>query len=159
MKTLVLIRHAKSDWKHQGLSDFDRPLNKMGMRDAPFMAGKIQEAGIKPDLIISSPANRALTTAGFMADHFDIPFGDIRQIPSLYLGSPRDLLSAVNNTADSVETLFLLAHNPGISFLASMLNNAGLSMPPCTAVILKLNQGWKTLHVEEYSILKTKDFN
>lgn len=159
MKTLVLIRHAKSDWKHNGLSDFDRPLNKRGMRDAPLMAGKIREAGIRPDLIISSPANRALTTAAFMADHFEIPFGDIRQIPSLYLGSPQDLLSALNNTADSVETLFLLAHNPGISYLASMLGNAELPMPTCTAVILKLNEGWKDLQAEEFSIMKPKDFS
>lgn len=157
VKTLVLIRHAKSDWKHHGLSDFDRPLNKRGLKDAPLMAAKLQDAGISPDLILSSPANRALRTAGFMADQFKIDFENIKQIPSLYLGSPQNLISALNNTADSVETLFLIAHNPGISYLASMLSNVELPMPTCTAVILKLSRGWQDLQIEEYSIIKAKD--
>ena len=161
MKTLVLIRHAKSDWGHQELSDFDRPLNKRGRKDAPAMALRLKEMGITPDLILCSPANRARTTAGLIFSEFNN--GErkkekiIKEIPSLYLGSPADLSKAIDRAEEKVQTLFLVAHNPGISYLASILGAKEIPMPTCCAVVLTLEGTWKDFNIEKFEVLKAKD--
>ena len=77
MKKLFLVRHAKSSWADPSLADLDRPLNKRGLRDAPFMAKLLKGRGVQPDRILSSPANRAFTTASYFAEALDIPSKEI----------------------------------------------------------------------------------
>ena len=72
MKTLVLVRHAKSSWSNSQQSDFERPLNDRGFNDAPLMARVVDSLGVKPDFILTSAAKRALTTANFFAEHFGL---------------------------------------------------------------------------------------
>ena len=163
MKTLVLIRHAKSDWCHQELSDFDRPLNKRGRKDAPLMARRLKGMGIDPDLILSSPANRARTTAALILSEYNNENNRkneiIKEVPSLYLGSPNDLTATIDRTEERIETLFLVAHNPGISYLASILGAKEIPMPTCCAVVLTLEGTWKDFRTEEFCVLKPKDSN
>ena len=158
MKKLVLIRHAKSDWSNSRMSDFDRPLNSRGIKDAPIIAEKLKEDGIIPDLILSSTANRALSTARLIANEYLIPFEEIKQIPSLYLGSLQDLFTIADRSADQGETLFLIAHNPGISYLASHLSSREIQMPTCCAVVLEFPGDGQLDNVKNCRIYKPKDF-
>ena len=87
MKTLYLVRHAKSSWKHAGISDRERPLNARGKRDAPVMGARIQRHGIRPSLIVSSPAKRAWQTARIVAQEIDYPLEFLQREESLYLAS------------------------------------------------------------------------
>ena len=121
MKTLVLIRHAKSDWSHSGLNDFDRPLNQRGMNDAPLMAKVIEEKGLKPDFILTSPAKRALTTANFFAKHFELTDGNFAENIKLYNGTHRDYINLINELDDKYNTVFVFGHNPDITIVASEL--------------------------------------
>lgn len=121
MKTLILIRHAKSDWHNLNASDFDRPLNTRGQQDAPLMAKRAAERGTVPDLFVASSACRAMQTATLMAPHLAIPKEQIEWREELYLASPSMLMDTIRHTADHIQTLALLAHNPGITELTNRL--------------------------------------
>jgi len=156
MKRLVLIRHAKSDWGREALKDFDRPLNPRGEKDAPRMARALAQRGIVPDQMISSPAKRALTTAVLMAQVFGYDPGRIEEFSSFYLGNPSDLSGAVDFTSPGTETLFLFAHNPGISYYASSLVGETLDMPTCCAVICEIEGEWTDFRAKGYEMLIPK---
>jgi phosphohistidine phosphatase len=98
MKTLFLIRHAKSSWESTALPDKDRPLNDRGKRDAPKMGKRLAKRDVKPDLILSSPARRALTTAEIIAKKLNYKRRDIVVDDRLYAGAVRDLLNVVHKT-------------------------------------------------------------
>ena len=157
MRTLVLVRHAKSDWSSPALSDFDRPLNSRGLKDAPRMAQELKKRGILPDLILTSPANRALTTAAIMSEVFSFDSDSIDQIPSLYLGSPEDLKISIMKKLGQAETLYLFAHNPGISIFASLLAEREIAMPTCCAVILSIRENSESLDVGEVKIITPEE--
>src|SRR3954471_12470366 len=99
-KKLFLTRHAKSDWSVQGQKDFDRDLNSRGRVDAPRMGKKLDEMGVKPDLIISSPALRAKLTTEFIAEQLRYNDGNIQFNEEVYEASLRTLLSIINNIED-----------------------------------------------------------
>jgi phosphohistidine phosphatase len=117
MKKLVIIRHAKSSWDDPFLNDHDRPLAERGLKDAPKMAKRLEKKEILPDAIISSDAERAKATADIIAEHLDFPKKKIDFIKELYHGSAPQILSAIKKTDDSVKTLFLFGHNPGLNDL------------------------------------------
>ena len=105
MKTLYLNRHAKSSWENNNLSDFDRPLNERGKRDAPLM-GKILSKKIKkPDIIYSSPANRAITTARIISDCFEYDLKNIIEDQNIYESAVSSILKIINNTNDKYEII------------------------------------------------------
>jgi len=87
VKTLTILRHAKSSWENESLADYERPLNKRGERDAPVMAKRIQEAGIRPSLIVASHAVRAWTTAKVVAQELSYPLEFLQREKDLYLAS------------------------------------------------------------------------
>lgn len=121
MKTLYLVRHAKSDWADEDLTDIDRPLNKRGYRDAHFMSGLMKEKKLLPDLIITSPAIRAITTALIFCRNFNFSYSDIVIDPNLYgtnLQNYKDRISKIDNRYKSI---MLFGHNPIISDLANSL--------------------------------------
>jgi len=101
MKTLFLIRHAKSSWEYTALPDKDRPLNDRGKRDAPKMGKRLAKRDVKPDLILSSPARRALTTAEFIAKKLNYKRKDIVVDDRLYAGAVHDLLNVVHKLGDA----------------------------------------------------------
>lgn len=121
MKTLTLVRHAKSSWKDRGLSDRERPLNKRGKHDAPLMGRLITEAGVRPSQIISSPAVRAWTTAKIFARELGYPIEFLQREDGLYLASLDNLLDVVATQDAGFNNLMLFAHNPGLTDFANYL--------------------------------------
>jgi len=121
MKTLTLVRHAKSSWKDRGLSDRERPLNKRGEHDAPLMGQYVAEAGVRPSQIISSPAVRAWTTARIFAGELGYPVEFLQREDGLYLASLDNLLDVVATQDAGFNNLMLFAHNPGLTDFANYL--------------------------------------
>ncbi len=121
MKTLTILRHAKSSWSDAGLSDFDRPLNRRGERDAPRIGERMAESGLRPALILSSPAERALTTAKIVAAKLNYPREFLEKERALYHASLDTLLDIIAAQEDRVNNLMLVGHNPGMTQLANHL--------------------------------------
>jgi len=139
MKTLILMRHAKSDWGDFSARDYDRELNARGKRDAPLMGQRLAERDIQPDAFTVSTACRAKTTASLMACALGFSSADIQWIDELYLASPATMKSVIRQTADDVQTLALLAHNPGVTELVNQLTNADIdNVPTCGVLTLSL---------------------
>ncbi len=120
MKTLYLLRHAKSDWSISSLDDFDRPLNKRGRRAAPMIGAVLQERGWLPDIVLCSSACRAQETWDLAAARLDRP-PPLKLLKSLYLASPSRILSALSSLPDDVGSALVVGHNPGLQHLARRL--------------------------------------
>jgi len=155
MKTFILVRHAKSNWDNPDLDDIDRPLNKRGLRDAPNMGKLLAEKGIKPDLIISSPAERAFTTAEFFAEALDYPLENIRIEKLIYFAGFQEITRMLSELADSVSTVILFGHNPDITLLANVLSIAKIgNMPTCGIVCIDFKmEKWQQIS-EKKGILR-----
>ena len=138
MKTLTLVRHAKSSWKDRTLRDRDRPLNKRGKRDAPVMGQRIAASGIRPSLIISSPAVRAWTTAKVIAGEIGYPLEFLQGDNSLYLASLDNWLDVVAAQDESYNSIMLFGHNPGLTDFANYLS-PGLTYNVPTAGVVSVN--------------------
>ena len=123
MKTIYLIRHAKSDWNHIGLTDFDRPLNARGKKDAPMMGQKLKELHVEPDIIISSPAARAKNTIQVIGNQLNYSPDNIVYDNSIYHSSVENLIEVLNVIDNAQSTVILVGHNPGITFLSNYLTN------------------------------------
>ena len=121
MKTLYLVRHAKSSWKFPELDDFDRPLNRRGKRDAPMMGKRLQRRGILPDLIMSSPAKRARKIAQAVAKAVGYPASAVAHAPEIYEASADSLLTLLRAVDDQVAVLMLVGHNPELTDLSNHL--------------------------------------
>ena len=122
MKTLTLVRHAKSSWSDSSLSDRKRPLNKRGERDAPIMGKRISEHGIRPSLIVSSPATRAWTTAKIIAREISYPPEFLQREDSLYLASLDEILDVIMAQDSEFNSLMVVGHNPGMTNVANFLS-------------------------------------
>lgn len=121
MKTLYLVRHAKSSWEEVGLADFDRPLNNRGKKNAPLMGKILKKSGQAPDLILSSPAQRAKATAEILAGELNYPLKKIVFEYEIYEASPEKLLQIIRNQENHIEKLMLVGHNPTLTLLANQL--------------------------------------
>lgn len=119
MKVVYFVRHAKSSWSDMSLKDFDRPLNKRGKRDAPFMAQKLKEFGVQPDAIISSPANRAITTARHFAAALDIKPKKIIQEEGIYEAWGQAVIKIIQALPNQLETILVFGHNPAFTMIAN----------------------------------------
>lgn len=150
MKTLYLVRHAKSSWDEPYKSDFERALTKRGMNDSSTIAELLCKKNIKPDLIISSPATRALLTAQIFAGKLMYPANNIQTDERIYEATMRVLTNVVRNINEMFGTVMLFGHNPGLSNFANLLGSEYLpSMPTCAVVGLELNiDSWSK--VERY---------
>lgn len=131
MKTLFLIRHAKSSWDDPALPDRDRPLDDRGKRDVAKMGKRLAKRGVKPDLIVSSPAMRALATAEAIAKALDCKRKDIVVNVRLYGGQADDLLDVIHGLGDKLEHVMLVGHNPELTELAHRLSSKITNMPTC----------------------------
>lgn len=135
MKKIFLIRHAKSSWDESRLSDFERPLNKRGNRDAPFMAALLKKEKVQPDIIISSPAKRAITTAEIFASELDYPFKKILTEISIYESGIKELETIVQSIPDENKTALLFGHNPTLTFYANHLGDKFITNIPTCGVL------------------------
>ena len=131
MKTLFLVRHAKSSWDNAALPDKERPLNDRGRRDAPKMGERLAKRDVKPDLILSSPAVRALSTAEIIAEKLDYRRKDIVVMERLYAAEVEDLLDVIHRLDDKVDRVMLFGHNPEFTELAHRLSGEIAHMPTC----------------------------
>ncbi|MFA6571264.1 MAG: histidine phosphatase family protein [Bacteroidota bacterium] len=150
MKTLIIVRHAKSSWDNANLSDFDRPLNQRGLRDAPFMGNLLKEKSVKPDLILSSPANRAYQTSKFYAEALAYDITKIQLHELIYTSGPKQIIGLINQIDDSVNTIILFGHNPDLSTLTNFLadNDYG-SLPTCGTICIDFNvDNWSLIGEE-----------
>ena len=153
MKRLFIVRHAKSDWDNPTLDDFDRPLNKRGERNAPFMGKVLAEKGIKPDAIISSPANRALRTAELIAKEVGYE-KNITPNQYIYEAYVTALQEIVEYLYDTHETVLLVGHNPGVSALAYMLCGMTEQMPTCAIVEIEFDcDSWMNASKENSKLI------
>ena len=135
MKTVFLIRHAKSSWENPGLSDIERPLNKRGLRDAPFMAKLIKGKNIKPDKLISSPANRAFTTAQYFSKELEVPEKAIVIRKEIYHAYPEEVLRIIRNLDDDDNVVFLFGHNPCFTSLANRFSSEYIPNVPTCGIV------------------------
>ena len=132
MKTVCFIRHAKSSWSDAMLKDIDRPLNKRGKRDAPFMAKLLRGKQVVADAIISSPANRAFTTATHFAQAMDIKKKDIIVKKGIYEAYADDVIRIVQQTDNAYDTILVFGHNPTFTTLANQFTDEYIAnIPTC----------------------------
>jgi phosphohistidine phosphatase len=130
MIQLTLVRHAKSDWGDPGLDDHDRPLNSRGLRDATEAARTTLRAGVRPELVLTSTALRARTTAEYFATAFG---AELREVPALYGAAPEVLLDTAREAG--VDELALVAHDPGLSELVSELSGKPVRMTTAAVAV------------------------
>lgn len=136
-KQLFMIRHAKSDWGNAGLRDFDRPLNQRGKANAPEMAQRLVKQAIRPDLVVSSPALRAITTANFFAEVWEIPRQQIQQVQTIYEANVKTLLAIVNNFDNGYDRIAMFGHNPGLTDLVNYLGGHLDNLVTCGVIVLE----------------------
>jgi len=148
MKTLYLVRHAKSSWKYPNLDDFERPLNNRGRKNAPFMGKVLKKLKVAPDLVISSPANRASTTARMIAAAINYPLGNIRYSEAIYEFSEKALIHVVKQIDDAVNKAMVVGHNPAINGLANYIGDQPIgNIPTCGAICVELDiSSWAKLN-------------
>jgi len=147
-KILYLVRHAKSSWKDASLSDMDRPLNKRGKRNSPEMGRRMLAQGHKPDLIISSPANRAFSTTRNIAHELGIDESEIVTDEDLYFSGADGMLGVLESVDDRYRKVMMTGHNPTMAYLANQLGNASdLNMPTCAIAIIGFDmESWADLY-------------
>ncbi len=131
IRTLLLVRHAKSSWDDVALPDKERPLADRGKRDAPMMGERLAKRQVKPDLIVSSPARRALSTAEIIANELNYKTEDIVVDERLYATETEILLDVIGELSDTLKCVMLFGHNPEFADLAQRLSNQPVLMPTC----------------------------
>lgn len=138
MKTLFLMRHAKSSWENLDLSDFERPLNERGLRAAPLMGEVIGKNKFEINLIVSSPAERAKQTAVLVKEAAPIN-GEIVFDEKIYEASPHRLLEIVSALNNKLESAMLVGHNPGFENLVKILTGESEAMPTAALAVIDLD--------------------
>lgn len=160
MKTLILLRHAKSSWNDQAQRDIDRPLNERGRHDAPIMADRLGERGTIPQRIICSPALRTVTTAEIFANRLHIPLELIQHERQIYLGGPAHLLHLLHQQESNIDCVLLVGHNPALTdFLNELCPSVKLdNMPTCCVAELQFaTTDWSEVDFGK-ATLKTLDY-
>lgn len=135
LRNICLIRHAKSSWTDPLLPDYDRPLNPRGFRDAPFMAQKLVELEVVPDLILTSPANRARTTAGYFREAFGLKKKRFKVVDQLYGAGPQDIIEEIQQVPAEYQSVFVFGHNPTMTSLANMFPGVAIDNVPTCGIL------------------------
>lgn len=150
MKSILLVRHAKSSWNFD-VDDFDRPLNDRGNRDAPAMAERLMQNSIVIDAIVTSPAKRALTTARYFADSYKMPKTSINVVDALYEPELQKFFATIETLDNKYNTVALFSHNPGITEFANSLTTSRIDdMPTCGILALRINtENWQQFRIAE----------
>lgn len=148
MKEIIIIRHAKSSWNHPGLADFDRPLNERGKRDAPKMGAFLLAKNLVPDLIFTSPANRAITTARVICNQLNCSEDSLRIRQSLYHTDLEDVLELIKSLDNSLQRIYLFGHNPTWTEVANYFSNTYIqNVPTCGIVhIVSESENWESIN-------------
>ncbi|MES2701131.1 MAG: histidine phosphatase family protein [Bacteroidota bacterium] len=154
-RTLVMIRHAKSSWSNPLQSDYERPLNERGKQDAPDMGKRLKEAGVIPDLIIASSAKRTRQTAKRIAHEVGYNPDDIQFEDKLYHCIPSIFEELIYEVKDKMKTIFIIAHNPGITDFVNQLSGSFQvdNMPTCGIVAARMELGeWNSFPLAQKDV-------
>jgi len=154
-KLLYLVRHAKSSWSDPSLSDRDRPLNKRGRRSAPDMGRRLAAQDHLPDLIISSPAKRAYSTARKIARELGYDQSEIMKDESLYFSGTGGMLEFLENLDDGYQKVMIVGHNPAMTTLLNILSGSSIdNMPTCAVAVIDYPMAsWSELRSIEGQLL------
>jgi len=146
-KTLYLVRHAKSSWSDSSLTDKERPLNKRGKRTAPDMGRRLAQEDHQPDLVISSPARRAFSTAKIIARALSYEISEIIIDESLYFSGEGSMVKMLGGLDDRYQSAMIVGHNPAMTSLLNSLCDAGIyNMPTCAIAIVTFDTAfWSEL--------------
>ena len=148
MKILFLLRHAKSSWDNASLADFDRPLNERGKNTAPFMGEVMTRREYTPSIVISSPANRAASTAKLVKESAGFN-SDIRYDDRVYEASPNSLRQVASEIDDVLESAMLVGHNPGLEGFIRYLTGEIEAMPTAALAVIELNiDSWSEINAD-----------
>ncbi|NPV86710.1 MAG: histidine phosphatase family protein [Anaerolineae bacterium] len=131
MKTLLIMRHAKSSWKEKDIPDHDRPLKKRGRKSAAVMGKLIKEMELVPEKILSSTAERARKTAEILIEGMNFE-GEVEYLPALYMAEPEVIAEILSALPDELERVMVVGHNPGLEGLVQMLCGQVVSLPTAT---------------------------
>lgn len=147
MKTVYLVRHAKSSWSYPELEDFERPLNPRGRKNALRMGAILNQLKAAPDLMISSPANRAAMTARMLADAIHYPLEKIQYSETIYSSDETVLIRFIKNMNAAVTQAMLIGHNPGLTELANHISDERISnIPTCGVYCVDFKiSSWKEI--------------
>jgi phosphohistidine phosphatase len=148
MKTLLLMRHAKSSWKHAEMPDHERPLNKRGKKDAPMIGSLIKEKELVPQTILCSTAVRASETARMVQEKSGFA-GEAIFLDSYYLAEPNAYLEGLQALPDEIERVLVIGHNPGLEGLLQILSGqiVPLSTGAVAHLVLRISH-WNELNLD-----------
>ena len=155
VKDVCFVRHAKSNWDHPGLSDFDRPLDTRGLHDAPMMALKMHELGLVPDYIITSAANRARSTAEFFKKEFRLADQQVQVTKALYEASAETVYEVLRGAPDTARFVYVFGHNPTFTWVANSIAGVHIDdVPTCGIVHAQLMiNSWKKFKPEHAAFI------
>ncbi len=148
MKTLLLLRHAKSSWKDTNVKDFDRPLNQRGLKAAPAIGRLIRKRKLEPKLVLSSPAERARRTTQLVIDAAGMKT-ELRYDERIYEATGARLFEIVTQIEDDADMALLVGHNPGLEELLEKLTGEARRLPTAALVCVELDiEKWNKLRVD-----------
>ncbi|MDB5232634.1 MAG: histidine phosphatase family protein [Chitinophagaceae bacterium] len=149
------MRHAKSSWNDASVTDFDRPLNDRGKKDAPVIAKRLRKKGFEIDGFISSPAKRALTTAEIFAEEFGVKKKKIITMDELYQASPASFFKLISELDNELKRVIVFSHNPGITDFVNQLTDSRVDdMPTCAVFAAEADcKKWKDFASAERTMI------
>lgn len=154
MKKLYIVRHAKSEWKHSDvLKDIDRPLNTRGVRNAYEMGERLKIRKIKPDCVLSSAGIRALHTAIIFSHQLDYNDTLIHVKKNLYHATANEMIRQIQQIDESIESLFLFSHNPGINEFVGEVRSYIENMPTCSVIEFSTESHWNAVNFKNLRLV------
>jgi phosphohistidine phosphatase len=155
MKTLILVRHAKSSWEDAALPDKERPLNERGKRDAPDMGKRLAKRDVKPELILSSPARRAFATAKIIAKSLGYKLKNIVVDDRLYPGAADEILNSIHRLDKQLDRVMIVGHNPALADLAHRLSSEIDRMPTCAVAKFRFDvKAWSMVDTSSLATVR-----
>lgn len=157
MKTLYIVRHAKSSWEYDGIADIDRPLKKRGINDAHLLSKYLAKNISKPDVFVTSSANRALHTSIIFCENFGYPMSNLKIKRQLYSFSDGYLVKTIKALDDNFDSAIVFSHDHGINTFVNKYGNKPIAhVPTCGVIGIRFdNKHWKSIKKGETILIET----
>lgn len=155
MKKLYLIRHAKSSWAEMNQKDIERPLNKRGLHDAPLMGQLLKNKGMIPEMMVSSPAVRAFTTAQIIAKELDYDVDLIYRESQIYEATLKDMLDVIGSLPDNIYAAMIFGHNPTFTYLCNYFGEELMNLPTCGVISIESSaKSWADVNEHNAKVVR-----
>ncbi len=157
MKTLYIVRHAKSSWEYDGIADIDRPLNIRGIKDAHLLSNHLAETLKKPDVFVTSSANRALHTSSIFCENFGYPMANLKIKRQLYNFSDGYLVKTIKALDDSFDSAIIFSHDHGINTFVNKYGSKPIAhVPTCGVIGIEFDIAhWKSIKKGKTILIET----